>query len=740
MTAEYSLLEQQTPRQTSKKRWHALILAIGIISVTSYLIYFTRSNYIDSFEEEEGMDQNLDLSDSPSSNKSPTNNSYIPNRNINFTVPTQKEPYYIDLDKYPVEDNMLIWFPGSRGMIETVTINKLLKKSVPWTEQWLDHTTHPSSDTFACARQPIPYPILRHIVAEYVPSKDSDDFFEDNSINLNEPFVLLPFSNQSSLHQGDQLCIRLIVPYRPIDAEDPHRFLYKPYPRNNQDLTYPWWDTAMVWLQDLKTNASLPIQMQPWSGHRLLRTMARMLNHVSTNLPEWARLREDELYERMRMRIYEAQITLPQEGEYKLFALLEFLEGRYNFEYGPVTPYAPIELPVLPTQKLLIGDRNNDDPEKLAEKLLDEHLQLTLCTGSDHPGRWLPWPKSRKQVQVLGLTRHGKYWAPYSCRYRHITYEQFNRCVAHKYSRGMDMYGDSNIRRSLKKFISHGHWCKNWENHITESIVPDDLLPNINKTLTHSLDKRQATLPTQTMNQSEVGYSSPQEYKYFIPEQTRSCYCEDYTEPFWQPVWFDAGGRRVNVDMNNTIAQSKGLGHTEWDDPEIRKRNPRDAFKISSYKWDGLTYLNNPPWQTAVDGNTVATDVAVFSLGNWDAAFLELEPYLRDVDRLILQIKTHYDLSKTRIVYRTPQFYCCRVDHSSRDRQVSGPRVDVFDAEVRHKFVSELNATVWDTRILGESKTWEEKLESIDCPSNHVAADIVDIENQIFMNGLCNNV
>jgi hypothetical protein len=242
------------------------------------------------------------------------------------------------------------------------------------------------------------------------------------------------------------------------------------------------------------------------------------------------------------------------------------------------------------------------------------------------------------------------------------------------------------------------------------------------------------------MNQSEIGYNSPQEYKYFIPEQTRSCYCEDYTEPFWQPVWFDAGGRRVNVDMNNTIAQSKRLGHTEWDDPEIRKRNPRDAFKVSSYKWDGLTYLNNPPWQAAVDGNTVATDVAVFSLGNWDAAFLELEPYLRDVDRLILQIKTHYDLSKTRIVYRTPQFYCCRVDRSSRDRQVSGPRVDVFDAEVRHRFVSELNATVWDTRILGESKTWEEKLESINCPSNHVAADIVDIENQIFMNSLCNNV
>lgn len=740
MTAIYSLLEQPIIKQPIHKRWIIAFITIGALTIMCYLIYFTRLNYIEKQQETAHSSEG-------ETSKDTTKEVYIPARSINLTVPTQEDPYFIDLDKYPIEDNMMTLFAGTDNVIKTVTINKLLNKDIPWTDH-LDQTVNPTTDTFSCPVQSIPYPILRHIVNQYIPLNDTDSFFEDTSISLNEPFVLLPFVNQPTFHEGDKLCVRVIVPYRPMNTSDPHYYMYRPYPKNNRDITYPWWDTTMNWLQDLDTNSTIPFLTQPWSGHRQLRMAARRLNKVSSNLPEWARLREDELYERVRMHIYEAQIILPRAGKYKLSSLLEFTEGRYNFEYGPVTPYEPTILPVLPpgSDVILVDNKEAEqDSEKLAEALLNEHMKLPLCKGSDHPGRWLPWPKTnRKQNQVLGLVYHDKFWAPYDCRYRPISYEQFNRCVSHKYGRGMDMYGDSNLRRSLKKFISHGQWCKNWQKNLTEPMVPDSILPKVNKTLVTAFNKRQVTIPIPATNnpnndQSNIGYRSPREYKYLVPEQTRSCYCEDYTEPYWRPEWFDAGGRRVNVDMNNTLQESRRLGDTEWDDPEIRTRNPLDAFKISSYKWDGLTYLNNPPWETAVIGNTVSTDVAIFSLGNWDAAFLELDPYLRDVDRLIGQIKSHYDLNKTRIIYRTPQYYCCRVDQSSRDRQLSGPRLDLFDIEVKTKFIRELNATVWDTKILGEAKTWEEKLESINCPSNHVPADTVDIENQIFMNGLCNN-
>ncbi|OBZ81402.1 hypothetical protein A0J61_10551, partial [Choanephora cucurbitarum] len=227
-------------------------------------------------------------------------------------------------------------------------------------------------------------------------------------------------------------------------------------------------------------------------------------------------------------------------------------------------------------------------------------------------------------------------------------------------------------------------------------------------------------------------YKSPEEYKFLVDAQTRSCYCEDYTEIYWNPAWFDAGARRFDMIFRNSKQQSKALDKTEWD-----QHVNTDQIRVSSYKWDGLTYLNTPSWDTAVPSSSGRANVAIFSLGNWDGAFSQLSQFAQDVDRLIMQIKQHYRPG-TKIVYRTAQYYCCRIDASERSRQVSGPRMESFDQLARTKFVTQLNAVVWDTSILGESKTFEEKLPSITCPSNHVPADQVEIENQILMNGLCN--
>lgn len=726
MTA-YSLLEEVVPvKKPNTKRWHLGILFLGSIAIVSGIILVQRSRHQDDAVLDKPPEEIINT---------------VPVRSINFTIPSQDELYFLDLDKYPVEDSMLKLFAGTNESIRTVVIDKLSnhKKDANWTDKWLIQPNQHmiGENTLACDQQQLPYPILRRMVSDYTPLQNPDDLYdvETADLDFSKPFVVLPFSKQPRLKQGQKVCVRVVVPYQNIAGNDTYHYLYRPYDHNNERISSPWWDTMMTTLQNINTNATLPIALEPWSGHAALRRNARELNHVNDQIPEWSRLREDEIYEREKMHVYEATVTLPSDGTYVLQSLLEFVEGRYNFEFGPVTSYKPVDLPIYPagSREIRVGEhrRNSSSTEV---KLLKEHLSLPLCKGSANAGRWLPWPRLNSTEYafkedlhgIAGLTRDGKYWAPYQCRYRHISYEQFNRCAANKYPRGMDLYGDSNIRRSVKKFVSHGQWCKNWEQHINSPLLPQDQAPIVNQ----SLVKRQ-----------EEGYNSPEEYRYINPSQTRSCYCEDYSEEYWKQEWFNGNARRFDLQYTNSVAQSLALGLTEWDEKptdNITYLHTHDVVPISSYKWDGLTYLNSPTWDTAVPTSSKPVDIAIFSLGNWDAAFARLEPFLNDVEILIRQIKEHYDLSKTRIIYRTAQYYCCRVDTSGRTRQVSGPRMDAFDKEVQLKFRLELNAEIWDTYTLGESKPWDEKITSITCPSNHVPADQVEIENQVLMNGLCN--
>lgn len=727
MTA-YSLLEEHTaPKKSNTRRWQLGILILGGIAIISGSVIFVRHT---NKQDDASLDKIVEMNTTP------------PARSINFTIPSQDKLFYVDLDKYPVEDNVLKLFAASQESMRTVIIDKLLhNKDESWTDKWLTSPTNKTltDNTFACDQQLLPYPILRRMVSEYIPVGNPDHFYDvDSNIDFSKPFVVLPFSKQPKLTQGQKLCVRVVVPYQNIAGNDTYHLLYRPYDHNNERISSPWWDTMMTTLENIDTNATLPITLEPWSGHSVIRRNARELNNVNNQIPEWSRLREDEIYERERMHVYEATVTLPQNGTYELQSLLEFVEGRYNFEFGPVSPYKPVNLPIYPldSKRIIVGKVKR---KSIEQKLLKEHLALPLCKGLDNAGRWLPWPRinntkyndnnyaSKEDLhKIAGLTRDGKYWAPYQCRYRHISYEQFNRCAAKKYPRGMDLYGDSNIRRSVKKFISHGQWCKNWEKHIDSPLLPQDQLPTVDQTLV----KRQE------------GYNSPEEYHYINPSQTRSCYCEDYSEEYWKQEWFNGNARRFDSQYTNSPEQSLALGFTEWDEKVVGNNitylHTHDSVPISSYKWDGLTYLNNPNWDTAVPSSSKPVDIAIFSLGNWDAAFAKLDPFLSDVERLIRQIKEHYDLSKTRIIYRTAQYYCCRIDTSGRTRQVSGPRMDVFDKEAKLKFKLELNAEVWDTYTLGESKPWDEKITSITCPSNHVPADQVEIENQVLMNGLCN--
>lgn len=724
MTAEYAPLEQQEQGELQKSqnanksynRWYIVgLTATGtsLIILIAVLIFVRHQDTSTRESDEQHYETVIDP----------------PERNINFSIPTQESPFYVDLDRYPIEDQLIQLFPSTAAeSIRQYTIKKLSAEksttnSDSWTEEWLNHQVALNDATFDCDHQPLPYPILRRMVSEYLPVQNADQFFEDTMADLTNPFVVLPFSKvPEQLRPGQQICIRVVVPYSNVGKHDSHNLQYRPYQKNNAEISTPWWDTMMTLLTEEDTKATIPIHMEPWRGHHPLRQRARELNNVNFNIPEWTRLRDDENYERKRMHIYEAQVTVPQQnGHWQLRSLLEFMEARYNFEFGPVSPYRPIELPVFPSGAQLWKVEN----KKKNQDQLAEHLTLPLCKGFNHPGRWLPFPDNATEMQnkVLGLTRDNKYWAPYECRYRHLSYEQFNRCAAKKYPRGLDLYGDSNIRRSIKKFMSHGQWCKDWHTFIKDPLLPEDQKPKINRTL--------------VPRQDDSSYATPQEWKHTLDEQTRNCYCEDFSEPYWNTEWFNPMSRRLNFVYGNSIEQSRSLGVTEWDDNKT-KAITTDSFPVSSYKWDGLTYLNIPAWQEAVSSSPPQADIAIFSLGNWDAAFGELQPYLRDVDYLIRQIKEHYDLSKTKMIYRTAQYYCCRIDVSGRTRQISGPRLDTFEKEVIRKFRDELRAEIWDTYTLAESKTYDEKMVAITCSSNHVPADQVEIENQILMNGLCN--
>ncbi|OBZ81646.1 hypothetical protein A0J61_10304, partial [Choanephora cucurbitarum] len=469
MTA-YTLLEQPSRRNLPKRQWQILIVAVSALLVVLFLASLYKG-------QEEAETKPSSKHDSTPLSHTPLDTTQPPLRSISFNLSSSNQTHYIDLDRYPLEDQLVQLF-GNQTILPS--LQHILEGSK---NDWLNNKQQAD-----CAQYPLPYPLLRQITQDYLPSlQDQDDFF-NVPVKLTQPFVLLPHPNKWLT--GQSICIRVVVPYQNKSQDDPYRLMYRPYDQNHQQLTSPWWDTMMTYLVD-RHNASIPIHMQPWTGHRILRERARQLNHADPQLPEWARLRADLIYERERLHIYEATVSL-KPGQWQFKGLLEFVEGRYNFEFGPVTPYEPLDLPVLPKGH----DRWQIVEQAPIESDLDAwmaHKRLPLCQGMHHPGRWLPLPQNltqseRQQVAVL---RNNKYWAPFTCRYRYLSYEAFNRCASNRYAEGMDLYGDSNMRRSIKKFLSHGQWCKDWDKHVTHPLLPDELKPVV-----QHLDKRAPPTPT----------------------------------------------------------------------------------------------------------------------------------------------------------------------------------------------------------------------------------------------------
>ncbi|KAI9029715.1 hypothetical protein CLU79DRAFT_735646 [Phycomyces nitens] len=624
---------------------------------------------------------------------------------------------------YPVESNILRLFPDIMQSILLRVDSDYVLEADPWItyksdehdtdwESWVDQDGLETQETqlkYSCKYQPLPFPILHHVVASAVGVENYGPAF-DRLPAVDKPFLILPFIPNTTLQSDDTFCIRVVVSQPTPDPSNPYQYLYKPNQYQNSRLVSPWWDTMMVTVQHNQTNATTTLPMQPWSGHMVLRKdrMARLLGGQA---PGWYKDMEETIAERDLIHVYEADINLKDIGDYVVQGLLEYQAGKWNFELGPVNPYEPKTLPVYPlgAQNIRVVNPANQRPKSEAQaqkEILDAHLALPLCQSANNLGRWLPVPRGYNTTRLAGIDHHNKVWAPFKCRYRKLSYDQFNRCLARRYPNGVDLYGDSNTRRSLKAMLSHGAWC--------------NTQPRVSKKLLN---------PQGPRNWTSSGDDN----------QKRSCYCEDYTEPSWNNNWLDPHIRLNTLFFENTDEETKALGKTEWDN----SMKVADKVRLRSYKWDGLTYLNNPGWDTAFlplfGDHSVRPDIVVFSLGNWDAAFLTLADFDRDLTRLIELIKLAYQTTgHTKIIYRTPQYFCCRTDSSVRERRVSGGRIQSFDHLARTRFINELRAEVWDTLAMGEARTWDEKIESVECPSNHVPSDIVEQENQVLMNSLCN--
>ncbi|KAH8547537.1 hypothetical protein BGW37DRAFT_510384 [Umbelopsis sp. PMI_123] len=577
-------------------------------------------------------------------------------------------------------------------------------------------------DPYSCENHHLSYSTLKQLIeSELGPDRSSPPI--DDTVQSN--YMILPqfTPNQTvTLQQGQSYCIRLVIFPPKLNPLVAHTFV----PIDGS----PWDSIMMTLVRQSDHNTTFPVPLRLWNGHSII--FEANPNNLDSNAND---ISPHQLVDRKSLHIYEAEVKLQDEGRYSLETRLEYTHAMWNFEYQPVVSYQPELIKTPRGWSLTVVGSQKD------------HFDLPLCTRGDHPGRWLnikDFPLDRQQkISPNAVDFKGNFWAPYECQYRYIPYEDFNQCLAKKYPL-IHWFGDSNSRRSLKKIMTDGTWCSD----------------------------SQAIQSNETIR--------------------RACHCEDYEEPTWNYTLFDTharAGRLVKTAFANASV--------EWG-----KDSSKNESEIWFYKWDGLTDLNEPSWEELfkeypppsdmtgyipglkVDetwierygkevevqavrrlpppfpmmrthhGKKSRRDLAVLrkrwyltlappqliiiNLGNWDVSRMPYNEFQAAVQKMINYVKQRYIPYKTAVLYRTPQYFCCRVDTSERQRKFSTLRMEAYDRYARQMLTKHVGAKVWDVYALGESRSWDDKQAVVDCPSNHAPSDVVSLENQILMNSLCN--
>ncbi|KAJ1965360.1 hypothetical protein GGI12_000838 [Dipsacomyces acuminosporus] len=388
------------------------------------------------------------------------------------------------------------------------------------------------------------------------------------------------------------------------------------------------------------------------------------------------------------VHIYEGELRLYDSDVFRLDGTLEYREARWNYEPPATEPfdYTPESIDVP-------GDMHIEVVAPQSSPYhINNYVRLPLCTRSDEPGRWLPASSLpfAAASQSLPVVK-GRVWLPYRCRLRGYSYSAFLQCLdtnrPFSPDRGetytIHWFGDTNTRRSLKKITSLGKWCSGGNNH------------------------------------------------------QQFCECDDSGEVFSRFT----GQNSVRNTLFLLNDEDGGWSTLENGEPKTRKVEGPLA-RIYFHRWEGLTVFNGGDWRATFDGRNLGmyprADLVVISLSNMDAAFAPFLEYTRQLGQLIEFVKQHYD--DRHIVLRSPQYFCCRSPGGTPLRRVQKDRSRLYGEYTRRLFEHHFPSLVhvWDVSSIAETLPLEQRKEIARCQINGVPADMVDVENLLLFNGLCN--
>ncbi|KAJ1674723.1 hypothetical protein EV182_002694 [Spiromyces aspiralis] len=547
-------------------------------------------------------------------------------------------------------------------------------------------------------------------------------------VHVSTPLLVLPVDhgNIHMPHPDIPLCVRVVVP-PPLSATALSsgavdiRNVYTP-------LMDHGWDSITLEFIGVSTGITVPVVLRPTINGQV----------IDSNLDPFA------------LHFYEGEVLLRDKDVYRPVGYVEFQTGLWNFEPGlPLPNYSPVPLAVAMRSDLngtagpaSTDNSSTEDQDSLITSIpplsspspspstqshleqspsqspsqpsdiitvsllvskdhayhLENYLSLPFCTMPNPKGRWLPvsmlpFDKSHVAGQIDNLDRA---FIPYNCRLKRYTETDFVGCLKGRYP-DSHWFGDSNIRRALKKITSLGTWCTN----VSE-------------------------------------------------RSTRNCICEDSAENFGPfNHWF-----RDNLIYINTTHQGIPVLQSNYllvgdNYTQVSSLFHADA-RINFHKFDGLSHYNNPPWYEVFDPAphfqhplmTLTPELLVVSLTNWDVAFMTFSDYASQLNLFINKLQGMYPVNRTyTMVWRTGQYYCCRIDPTKHQRRYSTERIRHFD-EYTYMQLKKVwpDLLKWDVNYLQATRQHDERVTSSECASGHSNSYMVDVENQLLFNALCNGI
>ncbi|KAI8325001.1 hypothetical protein GQ54DRAFT_255435 [Martensiomyces pterosporus] len=399
-------------------------------------------------------------------------------------------------------------------------------------------------------------------------------------------------------------------------------------------------------------------------------------------------IRHLNMAERDAVHVYEGELRLYDSDVFTLAGTLEYREAKWNYEPPATEPFEYKPEPV--------GVPDNAHIEVAVPQTSPHHinnyLNLPLCRQSDEPGRWLPQSSLPFTAESQSLpTVQGRVWLPYRCRLKGYSYSAFLQCLDTNRPMSPDRgetytihwFGDTNTRRSLKKITSLGKWCSG-------------------------------------------GHSNKQ-----------FCECDDSGEVFSRFT----GQNSVRDTLLLLNDEDGGWSTMENGEPQSRKvEGP--LTRIYYHRWEGLTIFNGGDWKVTFDGSNIGkyprADLVVVSLSTMDAAFAPFLEYTRALNQLIEFLKQHYD--ERTIVLRSPQYFCCTAPGGSPLRRVQKDRNRLYGEYTKRLFEHHFKSLVhiWDVSSIAEGLPLDQRKDMAKCVINSVPSDMVDVENHVLFNGLCN--